>query len=222
MDNSISTKKSPIKRRSAQDSKAMDKRNAILDAALVEFAELGFEGTSARRIGKRANVDFTLITYYFKTKENLWLEVISRGYEKLKQQYQQIESLSLNNLTAAQSLKIKLESGFRFVCDNPEIFRIMQVAFQGNNDRVDWQNIGSLAELYQSQIDDLIQAQADGDVVSGDPRLLFNMMVIAIRTLLFSEGALQHTLGRDPRDPELIKEFLQLFDRVFFKNTEKN
>ncbi|MFC1835376.1 TetR/AcrR family transcriptional regulator [Thermodesulfobacteriota bacterium] len=49
----------------------MHKREAILDAALILFAERGFHGTSVAQIAERANVGAGTIYRYFEDKEVL-------------------------------------------------------------------------------------------------------------------------------------------------------
>src|SRR5438128_918554 len=58
-----------------EQQRTIETRRAILDAALNEFAERGFEGASVRRIGERAGLEYTLITYHFKNKDTLWRAV---------------------------------------------------------------------------------------------------------------------------------------------------
>jgi AcrR family transcriptional regulator len=48
-------------------------RTRILAAAIDVFAELGYAGASLRIIGERAKLNPAGVTYYFATKEKLWL-----------------------------------------------------------------------------------------------------------------------------------------------------
>jgi AcrR family transcriptional regulator len=48
-------------------------RARILAAAIDVFAELGYAGASLRIIGERAKLNPAGVTYYFETKEKLWL-----------------------------------------------------------------------------------------------------------------------------------------------------
>ncbi|WP_067806409.1 TetR/AcrR family transcriptional regulator [Nocardia beijingensis] len=54
-------------------------RQALLDAALDEFAAKGFDGARVQEIAERAGVNKQLITYYFGGKEGLYRE-IQRGW----------------------------------------------------------------------------------------------------------------------------------------------
>jgi AcrR family transcriptional regulator len=51
-------------------------RQAILDAARTTFAELGYTGTSVRRIAATAGVDAALVHHYFGSKEKLFLSTV--------------------------------------------------------------------------------------------------------------------------------------------------
>lgn len=54
------------------------KKPIILDAAEELFARRGLGGASLRKIAKKADVDVSLITYHFKTKDSLFAAVIER------------------------------------------------------------------------------------------------------------------------------------------------
>ncbi len=53
-----------------------DSRARIIKAAREAFSTMGFEGASLRGVAKEANVQHQLATYYFKTKEELWMAVM--------------------------------------------------------------------------------------------------------------------------------------------------
>ena len=50
----------------------------LVDAALAEFAEKGFAGTSRQMIGARAKVGMVVVQHYFKTREELASAIIDR------------------------------------------------------------------------------------------------------------------------------------------------
>jgi TetR/AcrR family transcriptional regulator len=53
-----------------------DKRERILDAALSEFVERGYDGTSTALIAERAGVAKALVFHYFSSKDALFLAVV--------------------------------------------------------------------------------------------------------------------------------------------------
>lgn len=51
-------------------------KKKIINSAITLFASKGFDSTSTREICKHAGVNLSLISYYFKTKENLYINII--------------------------------------------------------------------------------------------------------------------------------------------------
>lgn len=61
--------------RPRMEPKASDTRMSLLQAALVCFADHGFDGTSMRMIAEKAGRPLSLLSHYFGNKEGLYLEV---------------------------------------------------------------------------------------------------------------------------------------------------
>jgi AcrR family transcriptional regulator len=53
----------------------------ILDAALMAFAERGYEGATISQIAERAGVARGLVSYYFPAKENLLQELLGQALD---------------------------------------------------------------------------------------------------------------------------------------------
>lgn len=54
-------------------------RQAILDAAIARFAREGYDGASLREIASDARVDAALVSRYFGSKEELFVEALNCG-----------------------------------------------------------------------------------------------------------------------------------------------
>jgi AcrR family transcriptional regulator len=69
---------------SPRPTSASDRSNRarLLQAATDSFAELGYEGTSLRTIAEDAGVSFQLITYYFGSKEELWVATVDYLFDR--------------------------------------------------------------------------------------------------------------------------------------------
>lgn len=69
-------------------------RDEIMDAAEVQFAELGYAGTSLREVAAATNVTQALISYYFGSKYGLFEETfLRRGQVISKQRDELLEAL---------------------------------------------------------------------------------------------------------------------------------
>lgn len=56
----------------------------ILDSARAEFGDRGFSGARVERIAQRAKVNKALVFYYFKSKSNLYAELVDRLFLALE------------------------------------------------------------------------------------------------------------------------------------------
>jgi AcrR family transcriptional regulator len=60
-------------------------RDALLDAAMLAFARLGFRSANLREIAQAAGVNQALIGYHFRSKEGLYLAVFERMIRQMRQ-----------------------------------------------------------------------------------------------------------------------------------------
>ncbi len=75
-------------------------RARLIEAATKLFAEHGLEGTSTRDIAKAADLNISLISYYFGGKEGLYKAVIIEFASLIKRQSEKImEGFDVNNPT---------------------------------------------------------------------------------------------------------------------------
>lgn len=61
-----------------QEERHPDSRERILDAALEEFGVWGFEGASTNRVCRQAEISKGLLFHYYRTKLQLFSEVLDR------------------------------------------------------------------------------------------------------------------------------------------------
>jgi TetR/AcrR family transcriptional regulator len=97
-------------------------RTAILDAAEAVFVDKGFAGASMSEIAERSNVTKSLIHHHFGSKEALWAEVKRRSFASYHAK--QMELYAAGELTR-ETLRASMEAYFRFLCDNPQVVRLM-------------------------------------------------------------------------------------------------
>ncbi|UPT68173.1 MAG: TetR/AcrR family transcriptional regulator [Sphingobacteriales bacterium JAD_PAG50586_3] len=49
------------------------------------FSKHGFDGVSIRNLAKHANINIAMVSYYFGSKENLYISVIERKMVTIRQ-----------------------------------------------------------------------------------------------------------------------------------------
>ena len=78
--------------------KGAAKREAILDAALAVFGEVGLHGASLREIAGRVGVSHQSLMHYFPTKNELLMAVLRRRDERLRRHFDDAGGMSLGEL----------------------------------------------------------------------------------------------------------------------------
>lgn len=103
------------------------KRKTILDAALEEFAEHGYDKASTNRIVQKAKIGKGMLFYYFNTKKELFHYLIGFAIDYINDEYiNKIDERESDFIEKyKQAAKIKLRSYH----DNPHIFNFIGVIY---------------------------------------------------------------------------------------------
>ena len=112
-------------------------RERIVEAALEAFAEKGFRGASTRDIAQRADTNQGLITYHFRSKDELWRAAADRIFGMLqKSMVEQLGSLELKD--PRERAREGIRAYVRFAAAHPELFRLMVDEGKNSDDRMKW------------------------------------------------------------------------------------
>ncbi len=132
-------------------------RQAILDAAEKLFVELGPNVTSTSEIGKAAGVTKSLIHHHFGSKEDLWLAVRQRHFER----YYDAQKQMLQNVEGTSDLlRDSIVSFFHYLRDDPNAVRFMSWRTIENEDPcLDLEH-----ELFALGVDRIREAQEAGTI----------------------------------------------------------
>ena len=97
-------------------------RNAILDAAIREFALEGYGGGRIDRISTAARSNDRMVYYYFGSKQDLFRESIERVYASLVEAEQK---LVLDFTNPIKALEDVIEFNWRYYIDHPEFISLI-------------------------------------------------------------------------------------------------
>lgn len=84
--------------RNGRTPKGQAKREAILEAALTVFGEVGLHGASLREIASRVGVSHQSLMHYFPTKNELLMAVLRRRDERLRRHFNDEGGMSIGEL----------------------------------------------------------------------------------------------------------------------------
>ncbi|MEC3952690.1 TetR family transcriptional regulator [Nocardia sp. CDC153] len=165
-------------------------RQALLDAALDEFAAKGFDGARVQEIADRAGVNKQLIAYYFGGKEGLYQE-IQRGWPAAEAERADPE-LPLDEI-AARYLTAVLED------PRPARLLVWRGLTGSGTDSDYLEGSGTVA----ADLANLARAQERGEIAGElDPAFVrMAVMGMILAPVMLPETALQAT-GKEPGSKE--------------------
>lgn len=104
-----------------------DRKQAIMDTALEEFASQGYESTSISTIAKKAGVSKGLMYNYFDSKEDLLINII---HDQIHLIHDQFDENHDGSLSKAEFLSF-IKKSIRIIKNNPDYWKLYtQLAFQ--------------------------------------------------------------------------------------------
>ena len=106
-----------------------DKRSAIQLAAEKLFSRSGFHATSIRQLGREAGVNSSMISYYFKSKEQLLLSIFEKSIYDLSDISAQVadpgltEMEKLNQLLDFYTTKLLADGASTYIMLQEQLLR---------------------------------------------------------------------------------------------------
>ena len=102
---------------SDKDIQNAEVKEKIIKAAIEEFAENGYKAASTNSICKKAKVSKGLIYYYFKSKEEIYLNALKFAIDEFKENVTiQINDNSKNGINYISEY---FDTKFKFFRENP-------------------------------------------------------------------------------------------------------
>lgn len=110
------------------DPKSSPTKERLLQVAQELFAEKGFHATTTREITRRANTNVASLYFHWRSKENLYLAVYGRLFQRLTQMAQGFVDLLEEGLRAHTSLEAVIypvaDRFFDFFATNRDLTRL--------------------------------------------------------------------------------------------------
>lgn len=162
-----------------------EKQNRILEAAVAEFAEHGYDSANINHIAENAGVSIGSMYKYFSSKEDLYLTVVHLGVETLKSALEEIVNREEDLFTRIEMILRTIQSHTRRYVDLTRLYNEMTTESRSD---LTWTIVsdmeGVTAELYAAYIR---EAQENGQVRKDiDPKFFAFFMDNLFTLLQFS------------------------------------
>ena len=94
-----------------------NKKQDIIQAATLLFAEQGFDGTTTLQISKEAGITEPVIYYHFKGKDDLFTTILSSTFDEY---FSRLEDLEINTPTEFEKIENLIGLHFQLVEELPD------------------------------------------------------------------------------------------------------
>lgn len=168
---------------SVNETKDMEK--TILEAATKLFLEKGFASTSTTEIAKEAGCNQALVHYYFRTKERLFEAVFADKFQTFASNILQINQ---GEFTFEEKLRLKVESHFDMLMENPKL--PLLIAYEMNTNPKRMQSMKEKLGELPAMVFANFQAELDAEIEKGNIRetkvidLIFNILALNLSVFI--------------------------------------
>lgn len=205
----------PARKRREQQ-RALDTKQAILNAALFEFAQYGYEAASIRNIAATTGLKHPLITYHYQNKELLWKAVALEAFTEIRRRWDKIEP-DLEGLSPLERLRAEYFAFLRFTLSHPDFHHFMLRESRPDNPRQPWLVETILRPTMQRLLPQIEEAQAGGELPAVNPALVHYMMIGMTSVLSSLRDEIREGAGIVVDDAQVVDEYMDLLDQLVFK-----
>ncbi len=198
------------------------RKDAVIQAALDEFSEKGFHGTSVNDIARMAGVSIGSLYSYFPSKDDLFLSLVEKGHNLLE------EALSGVDPEAPffESVEAMLNKAYEYGLSNPKINHIYQEATTQGLHHLSARLSGSLesltVKLYRTMLESAKRkGQVRDDMDLGAAAFCVDNLILNFQfsiTSSYYQARLRIFLGiADGEEPDtraLISEIMKFIRRA--------
>lgn len=182
------------------------KKDLILQEAIALFAKKGYFATTISDIAKEANVSFGSVAYYFKNKEQLFVEAVTAPFADVKKMFDMINEIEG---TPIQRISKMVNKQFTSLTEQRTPFRLVQYVigqkelFPELVDRI----LLFFDELKEIASHTIVEGQQRGELIEIDPNVVFSSYFSYLNGVML-------TIMDEPHHPiwnEFVLQGIRLF-----------
>jgi AcrR family transcriptional regulator len=199
----------------AEQQRAVNTRRAILDAALTEFAEKGFDAASIRVIAERTGLQHPLITYHFRNKDILWRSAAEYAFEQIREEWDKLDETHAG-MSPLDRLRAEYRTLFKYTVAFPEFHRFMRQECTTNNPRLKWVARTVVMPLIDRLLPQIAALQKEGVLPQMEP-ILFHYMMVSLTAMLSELGPeMRVTSKLAAGDPGVVTSYWRAVEQMVF------
>ena len=138
-------------------SEPKSKEELILEAAEREFLIKGYAGARTVAIAEAAGVTHAMLHYYFRSKEKLFEQIMSRKINIMRDLM--MESVGNHGMPLFEKIRLTIENHMQFLAANPDLPRFLVNEVFGQPERMGM--IRKMIEFHAPRVVESLQRQID-------------------------------------------------------------
>ncbi|MCM1070724.1 MAG: TetR/AcrR family transcriptional regulator [[Clostridium] fimetarium] len=139
------------------DNGQKSKEELILEAAEREFLQKGYAGARTVAIAEAAGVTHAMLHYYFRSKEKLFEQIMSRKITMLRDLM--MESVGNQGMPLFEKIRLTIENHMKFLAANPDLPRFLVNEVFGQPERMGM--VRKMIEFHAPRVVESLQRQID-------------------------------------------------------------
>ncbi len=198
--------------------RGVETRTRLVEAALREFTEKGFEGASTRAIAARADVAQSAVRHHFETKDALWRAAADQVFGQLRERYE-TRLAGLEGVDVRTRARLVLRDLLLFAAAHPELPRFMVLEGSARTPRLEWLEARHLRPIFSDLTALWREVETEGVPLPCSVALL-QYMVIGASSMPYAVAVeYQLTTGEDPFAKEAIEAHADALVAIFLPET---
>lgn len=191
-------------------------KELILDIAIEEFGNKGFDGTKQKDIARKAGVSNPVLNYHFKDKDDLWRQSVLQLAKKFKIKYDEISGY-FKDLDGVSALKAYTRQVVYFSAEQPAFHKIVFHEMCTKTERADWL-FSTVLEPFHQFIDNNYSPQKNGKLeFKGYPAANLSSLIIGASNIFFVHAfQMEKMYGVNPFDKEEIEKHADIVVDLLF------
>ena len=204
-------------------SRAEQKRETqtnILNAALSEFSQKGFDGTNIRTISSIAGVNHGLVKYHFENKEKLWKKAVEFLFRRVDEEAA-LEIGSNESNEPIDNIKSFIRRYVRYCARHPEHARIMVQESINRSERLKWAVQNFLVPRKEDLLQRIRHQKTIGLLPDVSEISLIYIIVSACQSIFMLGAEVNLLHGVDVNDEDFIEGHAEAIITLFFDHHVK-
>lgn len=197
-----------------------EKQDRIINAAIKEFAQKGYEKASTNEIVKEAEISKGLLFHYFGNKKKMYIFLFDYCYELIAEEFYKKIDLEESDffVRIRESILIKMELLKKY----PELFKFMEAAyFEESKDikpemekKITQLNNINLGKIYEGV--DLTKFREDIDIEKILKIITWTFEKISEEELLLAKFTPGHEIDYEKLNQK-AQEYFEVLIKLFYK-----